>query len=72
MIINLTQHAATPDQAAAGVVDLEGEERTELVRLLTFEDLPTGTEIRRRASAVAEMAARSGAQAAMVGGGHRT
>lgn len=36
MVINLTQHQATPEQIAAGVVDLPPNEREELCRLLTF------------------------------------
>lgn len=56
-ILNLTQHNATPDQRAAGVVDLPADARAELVRLLTFAELPDGDDIMRRARAVAELAA---------------
>ena len=41
MIINLTQHVATPEQISAGVTDLPEHIRSELIALLTFEELPT-------------------------------
>jgi hypothetical protein len=53
MILNLTQHPATAEQLAAGVVDLEGDALQELRTLLTFEQLPSGVEIADRAVAVA-------------------
>ena len=37
IIINLTQHAATTEQIAEGVVDLQDDARAELARLLTFD-----------------------------------
>ena len=37
MIINLTQHEATKEQVAAGVVDFVGEDRELLTRLLTVQ-----------------------------------
>jgi hypothetical protein len=37
MILNLTQHPATPEQVAAGVVDLEGKNLEQLKELLTFD-----------------------------------
>ena len=51
-VINLTQHLATADQAAAGVVDLSPEERAHLSSLLTFEEVPTAEEISDRADAL--------------------
>lgn len=41
MIINCTQHLATPEQLAAGVIDFPEPARTKLIKLLTFEELPT-------------------------------
>lgn len=35
-ILNLTQHKATPDQVAAGVIDLSDDDRAILSRLLTM------------------------------------
>jgi hypothetical protein len=65
-IINLTQHPATPEQIAEGV--FEPEDRIEINRLLTFERRPDRGEVRARASALAEIAAAGGADAAMLGG----
>ena len=39
IILNLTQHPATPEQVAAGVVDLIGDDLETLKFLLTFEDM---------------------------------
>lgn len=65
-IKNLTQHAATPEQIAAGVVDLAGDERTQLVNLLNFSELPTRAEILARAIKLAFLA--GDANQAMIGG----
>jgi hypothetical protein len=68
-IINLTQHAATPEQIAAGVVDLTGWHRDELVRLLTFDSLPSEDELSERAKRIATLASgHATASAAMIGG----
>lgn len=66
MIINLTQHPATAEQIAAGVQDLPSAEK--LRTLLTFDQLPSRTEIKSRAEALALMAEAAGADAAMIGG----
>ncbi len=55
--MNLTQHAATADQIAAGVFDLPANMRTELQALLTFSELPDEQEILARAEQIAGMAA---------------
>ena len=77
LIVNLTRHPATPEQAAAGVVDLRGGEREELLRLLRFDALPDYDEVRERAEAIADLAVFNGLgagapdplpSAAMVGG----
>lgn len=60
MILNLTQHAATPEQIGAGVVDLPTEQRELLSRLLTFDTPPSAAELANRAEAVAELAAQNG------------
>ncbi len=60
MIINLTQHTATPEQVAAGVQDLPPTERAALVALLTFDVLPTRAEIEARAHDLAELACLNG------------
>ena len=68
-IINLTQHAATAEQLAAGVFDVPNEgARRELLMQLTFGDLPEDGEIVERAEALASIAMAFGARAAMIGG----
>lgn len=71
MILNLTQHPATPDQINQGVADLIGEDLAALKALLNFEELPDATELPRRAIAVAEIAIRAAGGAlaeCMIGG----
>ncbi len=59
MILNLTQHPATPAQIAAGVVDLPANEREVVSKLLTFEALPKEGEVFDRAYALAAAASES-------------
>ena len=71
MIINLTQHAVTPEQLAAGVIDMEKEiDRAFLSKLLTFEELPDQAEMRLRARAITVLAVVSApaCDTAMIGG----
>ena len=56
IIVNLTQHQATPEQRRVGVFDLEGQELATLKELLTFVDLPSKEEIQTKAKAIAELA----------------
>ncbi len=56
MILNLTQHPATPEQIAAGVVDLPPNERAMLQRLLTFEQPPSVEELMDRAQQICALA----------------
>ena len=65
-ILNLTQHPATPEQVAAGVVDLPADSQARLRALLTFDTLPSADDILSRAAQLAAMA--SGHPAAMIGG----
>ncbi|MEK7509560.1 MAG: hypothetical protein AAB605_02495 [Patescibacteria group bacterium] len=65
-ILNLTQHAATPDQVQAGVV--EPADKPAVSTLLTFDTAPDQGELQRRASALAAMATNAGTPAAMIGG----
>lgn len=55
-ILNLTQHKATNDQLAAGVIDLPEDNRTKLQELLSFDELPSVRQLRDRASSVTELA----------------
>lgn len=56
MILNLTQHAATPEQIADGVVDMNAEDRLHLADLLTFEEPPAGGALIFRAVEIMTMA----------------
>lgn len=55
-ILNLTQHNAAPAQITEGVVDLVGSDKDLLVKLLTFDSLPTVEEIETRAQKIAYIA----------------
>lgn len=66
VILNLTQHAATPEQVEAGVV--EPDEKARVQALLTFSAIPSLDEIYERAEAIADVASRHGATQVMIGG----
>ena len=65
-ILNLTQHVATAEQVAAGVV--EPTDKAAVQALLTFEELPTSDQVWAAANAITEIAVKSGASAVMIGG----
>ena len=68
-IWNLTQHPATPDQIAAGVVEPTAAERARIADLLTFDEAPTPRSVRIRAESLAQIAAAgSTLPYAMIGG----
>jgi len=66
-ILNLTQHPASADQIAAGVVDLTND-LAALKAALTFGELPNAQEIRNRVRKIADLAVASGIRTAMIGG----
>lgn len=67
-IINLTQHAATPEQKAEGVIDItDPEERKTLSECLHFDSVPDTEELNMRAEALADLACTSLGYA-MIGG----
>jgi len=66
MILNLTQHPASPEQVQAGVV--EPEDKTKVRELLTFNEIPSRNEIIETAEVLADLAKDHGAEAAMIGG----
>ena len=68
MIVNVTQHVATPEQKAQGVHDLPGEVRKELSQLLTFEELPTRESLLTRATQVAQLISPFEGDSVMIGG----
>jgi hypothetical protein len=53
-ILNLTQHVATTEQVASGVV--EPTDKMQIQKLLTFDELPTTVELELRAFALASTA----------------
>lgn len=57
MVLNLTQHSASPEQIQAGVVDLPTEIREAVIALLTVDALPTRQEIEARCADIAMLAA---------------
>jgi hypothetical protein len=61
MIINLTQHVATPEQIAAGVIEPSPEDKKNIQQLLTFEELPSIEELERRAYGLATLVTNLGA-----------
>lgn len=68
MILNLTQHNATPEQLAQGVVDLAPNLATDVRGMLNFNEIPTTEEMYRRADSIAQIAEEEGATHAMIGG----
>ena len=67
-ILNLTQHLATPEQIAQGVVDLSEQDRKALVSAITFEELPDVAIIENRAKRVCDIAVKYGIEKVMIGG----
>jgi hypothetical protein len=65
-ILNLTQHVASKEQVAAGVI--EPDDKKAVQDLLTFVDLPTVPDIVRRARNLAGIAKSAGVESAMIGG----
>ena len=65
-IVNLTQHSATAEQVAAGVITLANHSAVKV--LLDFATLPTVADIWQRARQLAQLAKASGASHAMIGG----
>ena len=64
-MLNLTQHASSPEQKCQ---DLSGEVLEELKGLLTFDTLPDEHKINNRASRIAEIAESYGHDSALIGG----
>ena len=67
-ILNLTQHAATPEQLEAGVIDLMQHDLASLKALLNFVGLPTRDDVYNRAYAIAALAENLMAESVMIGG----
>lgn len=60
MIVNLTQHPASAEQIAAGVIDLPPDRRALLLESLTVDSIPTRSEIADRCANIALLAAHNG------------
>lgn len=67
IIINLTQHQLTQEQLQ-GVVQVGNDVRDEVVKLITFNGLPTAGEIKDNASRLAEICRDMHASHAVIGG----
>lgn len=65
-IINLTQHTATAEQVTAGVV--EPANKAEIQNLLTFDEIPSKAEMRKRALALLNICREHGYSTVMLGG----
>lgn len=65
-IVNLTQHGASPEQKAQGVV--EPEDKALVQSLLTFDTIPSKEEMAERAEALARVATSHDTDSAMIGG----
>ncbi len=65
-ILNLTQHEATADQLAVGVVETDKKSLVQMY--LTFDELPSTGLLAQRAAKLADIARESGCGAAMIGG----
>lgn len=66
-IWNFTQHNATPEQVAAGVVEPDNQMKEQIRELLTFYERPDRNTIRRRAQDLADLAKSVGAERVMIG-----
>jgi len=71
-ILNLTQHSCTPEQSTSGVIDPTDEDKARIAQLLTFDQLPTQTDLRQRATQCAVLASglvrKYGCDAVLIGG----
>lgn len=67
-ILNLTQHNATADQVAAGVIEPSAEDKQAIQAMLTFAEPPTKQNIEGRADLLARIAEGAGATKVMIGG----
>lgn len=56
IILNFTQHDATPEQVAAGVMEPDADNKERIRQLLTFQQIPTQSELRQRATDCAVLA----------------
>ena len=69
-ILNLTQHTATPEQIAQGVIEPSKENKEDIKDILTFDDIfdTDYDQMTNRAIALATICVREGCSKAMIGG----
>lgn len=67
LLINLTQHTLTTDQLK-GAVEVGNDVRDEVIKLITFNELPTAGVIKDNASRLAEICRDMHASHAVIGG----
>ena len=65
-ILNLTQHNASPQQVAAGVV--EPQDKESVRDIITFKEMPDGETLKEKAVALANVAKSEGYDRVMIGG----
>ena len=68
-ILNLTQHNASEEQVAEGVVNSKSQ--AEIKTLLTFNEIPTDTDMLERATRISDIASielKTNNKQAMIGG----
>jgi hypothetical protein len=71
-LLNFTQHDATAEQLSAGVVEPDAGNKERIRQLLTFNELPTQSDLRQRATDCAILASvlvrKYGCDAVLIGG----
>ena len=67
-ILNLTQHLATEEQLAVGVVDLSEEDSLILKKILTFDEPPSYAEMMEKAYELVYLVQDHGMGKVMIGG----
>lgn len=67
-ILNLTQHLATQQQKAEGVIDMLPQHRELLVALLTFNELPSEQDLFDRSTQLVILASKYACDYVMLGG----
>jgi hypothetical protein len=67
-IVNLTKNPATPEQIAAGVVDLQGSSLEILKRFMVIEEPQSETYMQSAAGILASLVVAADAEAALVDG----
>ncbi len=67
-IVNLTEHAATPEQAAAGVYELDDYLKEKVKMALAYLDWRSQENIQKRTEELALIALAEGVKFAMIGG----